>query len=82
MWADHSVEVLVDTSVEVCAKRDPKELYAEAFAGIVPKYTGVSSPYETPINPEIPIDTSLLSAIDAAELIRTHVQKLTSLDGF
>jgi bifunctional enzyme CysN/CysC len=77
--ADCFVEVFVDTSVEVCAKRDPKGLYAKALAGIIPNFTGVSSPYEAPINPEITIDTSLLSAIDAAELIQTHIQKLTSL---
>jgi bifunctional enzyme CysN/CysC len=78
--ADRFVEVFVDTSVAVCAKRDPKGLYAKALAGVIPNFTGVSSPYETPINPEIRIDTSLLSASDAAELIQSHVQKLTSLD--
>jgi bifunctional enzyme CysN/CysC len=76
------VEVFVDTSVEVCAKRDPKGLYEKAFAGVIPNFTGVSSPYEMPVNPEIKIDTSLLSAADAAEIIQTHIQKLTRLDGF
>jgi bifunctional enzyme CysN/CysC len=79
--ADRFVEVFVDTSVEVCTKRDPKGLYAKALAGIIPNFTGISSPYETPINPEIRIDTSVLSATNAAEAILTYVQKLTRLDG-
>jgi bifunctional enzyme CysN/CysC len=79
--ANRFVEVFVDTSVDICAKRDPKGLYAKAYEGIILNFTGVSSPYEAPISPEIRIDTSLLSAADAAQIIQDHVQKLTSLDG-
>jgi bifunctional enzyme CysN/CysC len=78
--AERFVEVFVDTTVEVCTKRDPKGLYAKALAGIIPNFTGVSSPYETPTNPDLKIETSLLSAANAAEIIMTHVQKLTRLD--
>jgi bifunctional enzyme CysN/CysC len=80
--AERFVEVFVDTSVEVCAKRDPKGLYAKAFAGVIPNFTGVSAPYEKPTNPEIIIDTALVSAADAALTIQNYVQKLTRLKGF
>ena len=51
------VEVFVDTSVEECAKRDVKGLYAKAFSGEIKEFTGVSDPYEAPENPEVHIPT-------------------------
>ncbi|SUU91122.1 adenylylsulfate kinase /sulfate adenylyltransferase subunit 1 [Aminobacter aminovorans] len=51
------VEVFVDTPFEECAKRDPKGLYARALAGAIKNFTGVDSPYETPENPEIHLQT-------------------------
>ena len=47
------VEIFVDTPIEVCSARDPKGLYARAFAGEIRNFTGVSSPYEAPAAPEI-----------------------------
>lgn len=51
------VEVFVDTPFEECAKRDTKGLYARALAGAIKNFTGVDSPYETPENPEIHLQT-------------------------
>lgn len=51
------VEVFVDTSVEECAKRDVKGLYAKAFSGEIKVFTGVSDPYEAPTDPEVHIAT-------------------------
>jgi adenylylsulfate kinase len=51
------VEVYVRASVEVCARRDVKGLYRRAFAGELPRFTGVSDPYEEPRDPEIVLDT-------------------------
>ncbi len=51
------VEVFVDTSVEECAKRDVKGLYAKAFSGEIKEFTGVSDPYEAPTDPEVHIST-------------------------
>ena len=51
------VEVFVDTSVEECAKRDVKGLYAKAFSGEIKEFTGVSDPYEAPESPEVHITT-------------------------
>ena len=63
------IEVFVDTPLEVCEQRDVKGLYAKARAGDLPNFTGISSPYESPVNPEIRIDTTDLNAEDAADLI-------------
>ena len=51
------VEVFVDASVETCAERDVKGLYAKAFAGEIKGFTGVDDPYEAPEAPEIAIRT-------------------------
>ncbi|MBT1155371.1 sulfate adenylyltransferase subunit CysN [Aminobacter anthyllidis] len=51
------VEVFVDTPFEECARRDTKGLYARALAGAIKNFTGVDSPYETPENPEIHLQT-------------------------
>ncbi|RSM81622.1 adenylyl-sulfate kinase [Kibdelosporangium aridum] len=47
------VEVFVDTPIEVCARRDPKGLYAKARAGEITGFTGVDDPYEAPHSPEV-----------------------------
>jgi len=51
------IEVFVDCPTEVCERRDPKGLYKKARAGEIPEFTGISAPYETPINPEIVLHT-------------------------
>jgi adenylyl-sulfate kinase len=52
------IEVFVECSVEECANRDVKGLYAKAFAGEIENFTGVSDPYEDPENPEIACHTA------------------------
>ena len=47
------VEVHVATSLEECVRRDPKGLYAKAYSGEIPEFTGVSDPYEEPLDPEL-----------------------------
>jgi adenylyl-sulfate kinase len=54
----HFIEVYVATNLELCILRDPKGLYKKALAGEIEQFTGISSPYEIPINPEIVIDTN------------------------
>jgi len=51
------VEVFVDASLQVCEDRDPKGLYKKARAGAIADFTGISSPYEIPENPEIVLKT-------------------------
>jgi len=52
---DEFIEVFVDVDLEVCKNRDPKGLYKKAIDGEIKNFTGISSPYEKPINPELNI---------------------------
>lgn len=51
------IEVFVDTPLDICEKRDPKGLYKKAREGSIKNFTGIDSPYEIPLNPEIHIKT-------------------------
>jgi adenylylsulfate kinase len=51
------IEVYCKCSLEICEKRDIKGIYAKARRGEIQEFTGISSPYEVPLNPEIIIDT-------------------------
>jgi len=75
--SDEFIEVFVNTSLEVCEKRDPKGLYQKARAGEIDDFTGISSPYEPPKNPDIEIDTGELSV---EETVKTLVVKLRQYD--
>jgi bifunctional enzyme CysN/CysC len=63
------VEVFVDTPLALAESRDPKGLYAKARRGEIANFTGISSPYEAPENPEIRIDTAATAPEDAAVAI-------------
>jgi sulfate adenylyltransferase len=63
------VLVHVATPLETCEQRDRKGLYAKARAGILQQFTGISDPYEEPIDAEISIDTLAMSAEQAADAI-------------
>jgi len=62
-------EVFIDTPLAEAERRDVKGLYKKARSGALKNFTGIDSPYETPLDPEIHIDTTRLSPEDAAELI-------------
>jgi bifunctional enzyme CysN/CysC len=63
------LEIFVDTPLAEAEKRDAKGLYAKARAGTLKNFTGIDSPYEPPEAPEIRIDTTQMSAEEAAERI-------------
>ena len=67
------VEIYVCTPLEVCEARDRKGLYARARRGIIPEFTGISDPYEVPEHPEITIDTTDLTPMQAAQEIFLHL---------
>ena len=62
-------EIYLSASIEVCEGRDPKGLYKKARLGEIPDFTGVSAPYETPENPELVIDTGVLTVADSLDLL-------------
>ena len=72
---DEFVEIYVDTPLEICEERDVKGLYAKARAGQLPNFTGISSPFEEPKNPEIRIDTIQTSPEVAADIIIDFLSK-------
>ena len=51
------IEIYCDASIEVCEARDAKGIYKKARAGLIPEFTGISSPYEVPKNPELSVNT-------------------------
>lgn len=61
------MEILVDASLEVCAARDPKGLYARAARGEISDLTGVGSPYERPERPDLRLDTEAMSPEQCVE---------------
>jgi bifunctional enzyme CysN/CysC len=69
------IEVFVDTPLEECARRDPKGLYKRAMAGQIPNFTGISSPYEVPENPEIHLRTVGHNPVDLAHRIEDYLTK-------
>ena len=68
------IEVFIDTPLEVCESRDPKGLYQKARTGEIPNFTGISSPYEAPANPEICLKTNEMSAEEAASKVLSYLK--------
>ena len=62
-------EIYINSSIESCEKRDVKGLYKKARKGEIKNFTGISSPYETPINPDLEIKTDQLPIKKCSELI-------------
>ena len=70
------LEVYVKCSVEECERRDPKGLYKKARNEEIKNFTGISAPYEAPVNPEIVVDSERYSIEECAEqLIQILVEK-------
>jgi bifunctional enzyme CysN/CysC len=63
------VEIFVDTPLALAEERDPKGLYKKARAGEIMNFTGIDSPYEEPVSPEISLNTAELSAEEAADKV-------------
>ena len=71
-------EIYVNTPLEECERRDVKGLYAKARAGEIKEFTGISSPYEPPVNPDLEIDTLSTSVDEAVVRILNLIEdKLT-----
>lgn len=67
-------EVYVSTDIEECKTRDPKGLYKKALNGEIPKFTDIDSPYEIPKNFDLEIDTSMITAKEAAFVILQEIK--------
>jgi adenylylsulfate kinase len=68
------VEVYVNASVEECARRDVKGLYARAMKGEIANFTGVSDPYEPPLSPDVDVKTAQQSVDESVKQIIKHLE--------
>ena len=66
---DNMVEIYINTSVEECERRDVKGLYKKARKGEIKNMTGISAPYESPLHPDIQINTEEVTIVDATKQI-------------
>ena len=73
---DRFVEVFVECSLEVCEERDTKGLYKKARAGEIKEFTGISAPYEPPLNPEVTVNTAGLSIEASAQAVVETLVKI------
>ena len=78
LLGENYIEVFVKTSLETAEKRDPKGLYKKARCGDIKNFTGIDSPYEEPLAPEIILDTEKDFAIACAK----HIYDYISRNGF
>ena len=69
------VEVYVDCPLAVCEQRDPRGLYAKARAGQIPEFTGISAPYEAPLNPELVLHTERESEEESAARVIEYLDQ-------
>ena len=63
------LEVYVKADVETCIRRDPKNLYKKALEGDIPNFTGLTSPYEIPENPDVVLDTETFGEVDCVAML-------------
>jgi adenylylsulfate kinase len=69
------IEVFVKVSLEEAEQRDPKGLYKKARAGEIKEFTGISAPYEEPINPELVIDTDELDLEKSKSMVIQYLEE-------
>ncbi|AVC44292.1 adenylyl-sulfate kinase [Francisella tularensis subsp. novicida] len=70
---DNFIEIFIDAPLAECEKRDPKKLYKKAREGEIANFTGISSPYEKPINPDIHITSSSKTIDECADKIINYL---------
>jgi len=71
---DNFIEVYVEASLSVCESRDPKGLYKKARAGQIKMFTGIDSPYEEPLTPNLVVSTKDYTPTESAEFIYSFLK--------
>jgi len=80
--ADDFIEVYCAANLDVCEERDTKGLYKKARAGEIKEFTGISSPYEVPPNPNIIVETGSMNLKDSVKQIIAYLNQMNYLDNF
>jgi adenylylsulfate kinase len=75
------IEIFCDAGLEVCEQRDPKGLYAKARAGEIKEFTGISSPYEAPEQPELRLETGRTLLDESVQQVLTYLQSVDIVPG-
>lgn len=78
---DEFIEVFIDTPLEICEGRDPKGLYKKARDGAIKNFTGISSPYEAPEEPQIHITTEKYSIKECTDIVVNYLIKFGYIQG-
>ena len=68
-------EIYIKANIETCEERDPKGLYAKARRGEIREFTGIDAPYEAPDNPDLIIDTGVLSTEECIQVLAKYVDE-------
>jgi adenylylsulfate kinase len=80
-WAENFVEVYVECPLEVLEERDTKGLYRKARAGEIKNFTGISDPYEAPLNAEVVVSTHDSSIEESAQVVLDYLAGAGLIDG-
>ena len=70
------IEVYVKCPIGTCEQRDPKGLYVKARQGLIKDFTGINSPYEEPVNPELIVDTHSFSIEENVEQVINYLKQI------
>ncbi|MFZ3578483.1 adenylyl-sulfate kinase [Virgibacillus sp. DJP39] len=74
------MEIFIECPLDVCVSRDPKGLYQKARNNEIRDFTGIDSPYEPPVNPDLTINTEEYTVKDAVQTIVTHLRNKGIID--
>ena len=74
------IEVYCSADIDICESRDTKGLYKKARLGEIKEFTGISSPYEAPVNPEIVVDTGSLGLNDSVKKVINYLREQNLLE--
>lgn len=77
---DNFIEIYIEANLEICENRDPKGLYKKARAGVIPMFTGIDSPYEEPLNPNIKISTNSNTIDESVNQIYHYIIKKLNIN--
>ena len=77
---DDFFEIHIDTPIEIAEERDPKGLYKKARSGSLPNFTGIDSPYEPPLEPELRLDTANKTVDACVQSLVTMIRKEVALE--
>jgi adenylylsulfate kinase len=74
------IEIFTKARLDTCEERDPKGLYKKAREGVIKEFTGISAPYEEPLNPELVIDTDKENVEESADIVIEKLKEFNILN--